>query len=995
MFHLIPFHTGPAGTGKTESTKDLSSALGKCCYVFNCSPEYDYQSLGNIFKGLASSGSWGCFDEFNRLVPEVLSVCTVQFKAVCDGNKQFDPDDPKTWLVKVEGDQVKLDPTCGAFITMNPGYLGRSALPEGLKALFRPMTVMVPDLVLICENLLMAEGYVDASILASKFYGLYALLRELLSKCEHYDWGLRAVKSVLVVAGGLKRNQPDLAEDILLMRALRDFNIPKIVAADEVIFRGLLNDLFPGLNPETIVDQKLSEAVDRACEDAGLWPDGSFNRKCVQLQELLDIRHCVFIMGPAGAGKTTVWKMLQNAQAILEPTAKIKAVDLNPKVVPTEDLYGHISMATREWKDGLLSIIMRDLGNIPDTKMKWIVLDGDLDANWIESMNSVMDDNKMLTLASNERIPLKAHMRMIFEIRDLKYATPATVSRAGILYISVDTGYQWRAIIASWVGTRDDGMYSDEAKENISKFFEEYVPEALNFLKKNVKGVVPLEEVTVVITLLRMLDRVLVPDNINNAFKLQTAFVFCAVWAFGSALSISDDGADNKTLFSDWWRSQFKAVRLPTRDTVFDYWLDPSTNKFEAWKASPVFKTVEFDSRTMTMSSVTVPTTETAAITYWLEHMVKLGKPCMLAGPAGTGKTQLVNGVLRTLNPEEHLSSTININFYTSSIALLGALEGPLQKRTGSTFGPPGAAKMVYFVDDLNLPEVDQYNTQSAIALIRQHSDYGHWYDMQKMAPKTIADCQYVACMNPTAGSFSINPRLQRHFTTLAIGMPTATSLLTIYQTFLDGHLLNNKFISTVCSLSSAMIKGALALHTEVSESFRKTAANFHYEFNIRHLANVFQGLLTSAPSVFDTPDKFVCLWLHESQRVYSDRLVNTTDVAKFQVILQNHSKKAFPQYNVSRYFLPVSAGGEHLLFCNFMDPLAVSSRTGLLVGRLGYVYLTLHLYCRPRTIPSSHRSKISARSRRCSTLRSPSTMSLTQSWTWCYSRTPSCMSAV
>eukprot|EP00618_Florenciella_parvula_P017259 CAMPEP_0119509726 /NCGR_PEP_ID=MMETSP1344-20130328/28914_1 /TAXON_ID=236787 /ORGANISM="Florenciella parvula, Strain CCMP2471" /LENGTH=751 /DNA_ID=CAMNT_0007546583 /DNA_START=8 /DNA_END=2260 /DNA_ORIENTATION=+ len=496
---------GPAGTGKTESTKDLSSALGKCCYVFNCSPEYDYQSLGNIFKGLASSGSWGCFDEFNRLVPEVLSVCTVQFKAVCDGNKQFDPDDPKTWLVKVEGDQVKLDPTCGAFITMNPGYLGRSALPEGLKALFRPMTVMVPDLVLICENLLMAEGYVDASILASKFYGLYALLRELLSKCEHYDWGLRAVKSVLVVAGGLKRNQPDLAEDILLMRALRDFNIPKIVAADEVIFRGLLNDLFPGLNPETIVDQKLSEAVDRACEDAGLWPDGSFNRKCVQLQELLDIRHCVFIMGPAGAGKTTVWKMLQNAQAILEPTAKIKAVDLNPKVVPTEDLYGHISMATREWKDGLLSIIMRDLGNIPDTKMKWIVLDGDLDANWIESMNSVMDDNKMLTLASNERIPLKAHMRMIFEIRDLKYATPATVSRAGILYISVDTGYQWRAIIASWVGTRDDGMYSDEAKENISKFFEEYVPEALNFLKKNVKGVVPLEEVTVVVTLLRML----------------------------------------------------------------------------------------------------------------------------------------------------------------------------------------------------------------------------------------------------------------------------------------------------------------------------------------------------------------------------------------------------------------------------------------------------------------------------------------------------------
>merc|ERR1719253_2111592 len=98
--------------------------------------------------------------------------------------------------------------------------------------------------------------------------------------------------------------------------------------------------------------------------------------------------------------------------------------------------------------------MMRSLGQIANEDPKWIILDGDLDANWIESMNSVMDDNRMLTLASNERIPLKPHMRMLFEIRDLKHATPATVSRAGILYISTDEGTQWKSLIDSWIARK-------------------------------------------------------------------------------------------------------------------------------------------------------------------------------------------------------------------------------------------------------------------------------------------------------------------------------------------------------------------------------------------------------------------------------------------------------------------------------------------------------------------------------------------------------------
>ena len=128
---------------------------------------------------------------------------------------------------------------------------------------------------------------------------------------------------------------------------------------------------------------------------------------------------------------------------------KTKYYDVNPKAFTSNELYGYVNLATRDWKDGLLSSTMRDLANAPDSNPKWIILDGDLDANWIENMNSVMDDNRLLTLASNERIRLLVNMKMMFEIRDLVYASPATVTRAGVLFISDNA--QWKNYVQSWI----------------------------------------------------------------------------------------------------------------------------------------------------------------------------------------------------------------------------------------------------------------------------------------------------------------------------------------------------------------------------------------------------------------------------------------------------------------------------------------------------------------------------------------------------------------
>jgi dynein heavy chain len=129
-----------------------------------------------------------------------------------------------------------------------------------------------------------------------------------------------------------------------------------------------------------------------------------------------------------------------------------------------------------------------------------------------------------------------------------------------------------------------------------------------------------------------MLTRAIVVD----ANALEIAFVFCLIWSFGSMLTIADDGTDYRKHFSEWFRTKFKAVKIPSRDTIFDYWLDPKTIKFEPWKASPAFRTVEFDSNFMNMAEITVPTSETASVSFWLDLLVKSGNHVMLAGPAGT-----------------------------------------------------------------------------------------------------------------------------------------------------------------------------------------------------------------------------------------------------------------------------------------------------------------------------------------------------------------------
>jgi dynein heavy chain len=647
--------------------------------------------MAGIFQGLSASGSWGCFDELNILKPEVLSVCATQFKSVLDAIKAG-----KSRFV-LQGEEIALDPTCGAFITMNPGYIGRAELPQDLKALFRPITVVVPDLAMICENMLMAEGFISAEVLSKKFVTLYLLCKDLLSKQPHYDWGMRAIKSVLVVAGNMKRAEKVYGEDAVLMRALRDFNLPKFVADDLPIFYGLLGDLFPGIDPPRARDMDFEAIIREVTIEAGLEPDEMFLRKVVELGELQVIRHCVFTMGPPGAGKSSSWKMLQKAND--KVGKKTTLVDLNPKVINSDELYGAINMATREWKDGILSNKMRALSDLPDENPKWLIFDGDLDATWIESMNSVMDDNKLLTLASNERIQLKAHMRMFFEIRDLNYATPATVSRAGILYISDSDGYQWRAFVKSWVRKQNCNA---EMKEELQSLFDKYMPETLKHVKTYFKHAIPQRELAMINAMCSLLQSII---STNEIKALEYVFVFSAIWCVGGGFTVMSDGKDYRKEFSKWWMDKFKAIKFPGK-TVFDYYIDIENSKVDEWIKLANMDIVNTIDTSKSIQSYTIPTVDTISCSYLMRQFMSVGHSPLLVGQAGCGKTQMIKGLLKELveKTDDYLSQVINMNYYTDATTLRLNLMGQLEKQGGTRYGPVGKYTLIYFIDDLNMP---------------------------------------------------------------------------------------------------------------------------------------------------------------------------------------------------------------------------------------------------------------------------------------------------
>ena len=924
---------GPAGTGKTETVKDLAKAIAKQCVVFNCQEGMTFASMGKMFKGLANAGAWACFDEFNRIDVEVLSVVAQQVATLQEAARS------KQYRISFEGTEIVVDPTYSVFITMNPGYAGRTELPDNLKVLFRPVACMVPDYAMIAEIRLFSYGYADSRKLSQKIVSTFRLSSEQLSAKDHYDFGMRAVNTVISAAGLMKRQRPDEAEDILLLRALRDSNAPKFLLEDLLLFGGIIKDLFPGVTvPEPDYGNVFS-VLQQKCISNQLEPTPLFIQKCIQLYEMTVLRHGQMAVGPTMGGKSSAIRVLKEALTSLrndhkeDRFAEVWTYTLNPKSVTMAQLYGAFDEATGEWRDGLIGVLFRLATQDKDNSAlrKWIVFDGPVDALWIESMNTVLDENKKLCLISGEIISMTQWMNIWFEVEDLSVASPATVSRAGMIYLEPTGCIGVNSFVASWLKYRlPPTLDANNMKENLKRACESLFEPLLKCVYSTCQEFQPTVWPNLVTSFFNLYCGFLEPYTPTRSYdppqdKLELLhdiymhlFVFCVTWSIGGALDAASRKKFDKFFRDEMRRNAIILANLPDQGTLYEYEFVVEERKWIPWlERAPAFN------QTVTaanFSEIIIPTADVIRYKYLNKHLLAKGYHVLNVGPTGTGKTALINELLMKGMASEYTPIFFTLSARTSANQTQDLIFSKFEVRRRASpqiWGAPVGKKFVIFIDDVNMPLREKYGAQPPLELLRQWFDQKGWYDRKLLEFYTVVDTIYVGAMGPPGGGRNkCSNRVLRHFNHIAFPDIDDENMKVIFSTIVDSFLKSSNFNEDVRQRTSSIIDSSIEIYNTIMKELRPRPSRPHYLFNMRDMAKICSGLLSADPKLVQTGNSFTKLWLHETTRSFRDRLIDDPDRHWFDDLLKRQLQKHF-----KLKWTDIVAEGSPLLYIDFMNP--------------------------------------------------------------------------
>ncbi|RZC33069.1 cytoplasmic dynein 2 heavy chain 1 [Asbolus verrucosus] len=875
---------GPAGTGKTESVKALGGLLGRQVLVFNCDEGIDASSMGRILSGLVRSGAWGCFDEFNRLDEATLSAVSMQIQPIQTALRTHQE---KLALLDQE---ITVNKHCGIFVTLNPAggsYGGRNKLPDNLKQLFRPVVMTHPDHEQIARTLLHCDGYQNADIIGKKLIEIFDSSSKLLSKQQHYDWGLRAIRTILTGCGrALKQYRRKteeaegnqlLTELSLVVRVLRMDTLSKLTFSDSVKFEGLIKDVFKDVVIDDMGNEILIKALEESCQELKL----TFNKrqidKCIEFYEQLKQRMGVAIVGPPSSGKSSIRNLLFHA---LNKMGKLlKQHVFNPKSMQKTELLGQIDLDTRQWCDGVLTLYSLQVTSEPSDVWSWIVCDGNIDPEWVEALNSVLDDNRLLSLPSGWRVQFGPNVNFIFETHDLNHASPATISRMGIVLLS-EEDLDLTFYIINYIKNQ-----SEDFERLLGSYINDYFQKSVNWIYNEGEMALPSSKIAVAKTGLTQLHDV----------KSKTQFAVALVNGMGQQLQ-----CDFRELFAQQvyeWVGEvpppmiLKSRYNKDRDIIDMYYTNPNISLETAGRIIPLVMTGDICKTLDSLRTWLLPGNE---------------QNFLLIGPHGSAKSLILEHLIRERSDMElatiHCSANLTPDYVINKIAQLCIV---VNTNKGKIYKPKRGNLMLYF-KNLHLLKPDKWGTNILIEFLHQIITYKAFFD---------PNLELVGYENIIiVGSLSVTTALSTRFTSIVhnynVGLPDQEDLsiiLVSYLTVLVKECFGTWPKAKIVKLAATVI----SVYDKIRSTFL-TASYKHYDFSPHDITPWCSSILRYKDALQTESENSVLeIMCYEAFKQFGDKLVCEEDRVRLNSILNEVFKTHWGLSNISKmiqnhFYIPV-----------------------------------------------------------------------------------------
>ncbi|CAF0874531.1 unnamed protein product [Adineta ricciae] len=595
------------------------------------------------------------------------------------------------------------------------------------------------------------------------------------------------------------------------------------------------------------------------------------------------------------------------------------------KSITASQMFGILDVATNDWTDGIFSTLWRRTlkayevsSNTGIQEAWWIILDGPVDAIWIENLNSVLDDNKLLTLANGDRILMAANVKLVFEVHNIDNASPATVSRCGMIFMS-STVLPWRPIFQAWSNKQSKNIGSV-----IFQVVEKHFDEIFKLLITKCSPKMKVYECNYIKQITDLLDGLLNKELDYSRIYLERLTIFAIMWSMGALLELNDRSKLEQYFINSDDSDISKNVLQG--DSIFDYLVNDSgqwehwSTRVESWEY-PKDETIDF-------ASILVPNIDNVRITYLINILSKQEKAVLLIGEPGTAKTVIITSYLKNFDSEQHLTRIMNFSSITTSAFIQKTIENFVDKRVANTFGPSFGRKMTIFIDDINMPMINSWGDQEANEILRQLIEQKGFYSLSKPGDfLNIIDLQFLAAMgHPGGGRNDIPERLKRHFFILNCTLPSNTSVDHIFGSIAKYFCPERNFSSDLVQTIQKSVSTTRILWQTVKGKFLPTPAKFHYIFNLRDLSRIWEGILQiESEQCQNGLEDYFQLWKHECTRVLGDRLILPMETEWFRKELYRVAKQAFGDV----YKLPVEEESE-VYFANFLrDELEVTDEMG------------------------------------------------------------------